>query len=167
MVGFNGRPWIAQGSNGTSYSDLQNHQTTWETNPTKATDTNAVLTDYSGGNRGAGLNPKKVQTEAALFLADLDRVFPGALAAAKQDAKGNFLAHLEHWPSNPLTKGSYTCNHPGYFTTIADNEQKPVGNVHFAGEHTSSFYQWQGFMEGAALSGIRAAQEILHEIKGG
>jgi monoamine oxidase len=64
-------------------------------------------------------------------------------------------------------KGSYTCNHPGYFTTIADNEAKPVGNLYFAGEHTSSFYEFQGFMEGAALSGIRAAREILHDIKVG
>ena len=167
MIGFNSRPWIAQGSKGTSYSDLLNHQNTWETNPKKATNTHAVLTDYSGGNRGASLNPQKVQNEAKLFLTDLDRVYPGAFAAASRDAKGRFRAHLEHWPSNPLVKGSYTCNHPGYFTTIADNEAKKVGNLYFAGEHTSSFYEWQGFMEGAALSGIRAAQEILNDIKFG
>ena len=58
MVGFEGRPWLAQGSNGASYSDLANHQTTWETNPTKATDLHAVLTDYSGGSRGASLDPR-------------------------------------------------------------------------------------------------------------
>ncbi|HEY7322196.1 MAG TPA: FAD-dependent oxidoreductase, partial [Candidatus Binatia bacterium] len=52
MIGFASRPWLAHGSNGTSYSDLPHHQTTWETNPTKATDRRAVLTDYSGGNRG-------------------------------------------------------------------------------------------------------------------
>jgi monoamine oxidase len=164
MVGFDSRPWIGLGSKGSSYSDLPNHQTTWETNPTKATATHAILTDYSGGNRGANLNPNKVQNEAALFLKDLNRVYFGALAAATR-TNGKFRVHLEHWPSNPLTKGSYTCNHPGYFTTIADNEAKPVGNLYFAGEHTSSFYEWQGFMEGAALSGIRAAQEILQDIK--
>src|SRR4030095_11042786 len=36
MVGFDSRPWLSQGSNGQSYSDLPNHQTTWETNPTRA-----------------------------------------------------------------------------------------------------------------------------------
>ena len=56
---------------------------------------------------------------------------------------------------------------PRYFTTIAGNEAKPVGNLYFAGEHTSSFYEFQGFMEGAALSGIRAASEILQDIKVG
>jgi monoamine oxidase len=69
--------------------------------------------------------------------------------------------HLEHWPSNPLTRGSYTCYRPGQFTTIAGHEGTPVGNLYFAGEHTNSFYEWQGFMEGAALSGIDAAQQIL------
>jgi monoamine oxidase len=166
MVGFDDRPWLAQGSNGASYSDLTHHQTTWETNPTRATDTHAVLTDYSGGNRGFSLNPQQVQTEAMLFLSDLERVYPGASAAASRSA-GNLRVHLEHWSSNPFVKGSYTCNHPGYFTTIADNEAKPVGNLYFAGEHTSSFYEFQGFMEAAALSGIRAAREILEDIKVG
>jgi monoamine oxidase len=166
MIGFDDRPWLSQGSSGESYSDLPNHQTTWETNPTKASALQAVLTDYSGGKRGASLNPQQVQTEAMLFLSDLDRVYPGALAAASRPA-GDLRVHLEHWPSNPFVKGSYTCNHPGYFTTIADNEAKPVDNVYFAGEHTSSFYEFQGFMEGAALSGIRAAREILRDIKVG
>jgi monoamine oxidase len=164
MVGFDSRPWLSLGSNGASYSDLTNHQTTWETNPTKATALHAILTDYSGGNRGASLNPQQVQQEAESFLKDLDRVYPGALAAASRP-EGNLRVHLEHWPSNPFVKGSYTSNHPGYFTTIADNEGKPVGNLYFAGEHTSSFYEFQGFMEGAALSGIRAAREILQDIK--
>ena len=122
MLGFNGPMWLGLGSNGQSFSDLTNHQNTWETNPSRATGTHAVLTDYSGGDRSAQLDPKRVQTEAAHFLGDLDKVYPGALAAATRDARGNFLAHLEHWPSNPLTKGAYTCNQPGYFTTIADNE---------------------------------------------
>jgi monoamine oxidase len=167
MIGFDARPWIGLGSRGTSYSDLPNHQNTWETNPINANQRRAVLTDYSGGSRGAGLDSNNVQVEASRFLDDLDRIYPGALTAASRDAQGNFRSHLEHWPSNPLVQGSYTCNHPGYFTTIADNEATPIGNLYFAGEHTSSFYEWQGFMEGAALSGIRAAKEILQDLKRG
>ena len=164
MIGFNGPMWLSLGSDGQSFSDLTNHQNTWETNPSRATSAHAVLTDYSGGDRGARLDPRRVQTEATRFLGDLDMVYPGARAAATRDVRGNVLAHLEHWASNPLTKGSYTCNHPGYFTTIADNEQKPVGNLFFAGEHTSSFYESQGFMEGAAVSGLRAAAEVLRAL---
>jgi hypothetical protein len=63
--------------------------------------------------------------------------------------------HLEHWPCNSFSKGSYTCYRPGQFTSIADNEGTPVANLYFADEHASSFYEWQAFMEGAALPEYR------------
>jgi monoamine oxidase len=166
LVGFDGRPWKALGGEGTAYAKgLSNLQGTWETNPSLATDSRAVLTGYAGGRLGATLNPKKVESEAEKFLGDLDHVFAGASALATRDSRGKPRADLWHWPSYPLSKGSYTSTHPGYFTTIAGNEGTPVGNLYFAGEHANSFYDWQGFMEGAALSGIDAANQILDDIK--
>jgi monoamine oxidase len=164
MVGFTRPYWRSLGSSGASYSNLPNHQTTWETNPTGATASRAVLTDYSSAARGARLNPGNVQAEATRFLADLEHVFPGAHANAAHVGSG-YRVHLEHWPSNPLANGSYTCYAPGQFTSIAGNEGKRVGNLLFAGEHTDSFYEWQGFMEGACLSGIAAANELLTDLK--
>ena len=70
---------------------------------------------------------------------------------------------MQHWPSDPFIKGGYVSNHPGYFTTIEGNQALPAGNLYFAGEHTDSFYEWQGFMEGGANSGIRAAEEVLSD----
>jgi monoamine oxidase len=160
MVGFHGPYWLGAGCTGQSYSDLDNHQATWETNPSRASSAAAVLTDYASAARGARLDPGRVQVEAERFVADLDRVIPGAGAAVARDG-GRIRAHLEHWPSNPLSRGSYTCYRPGQFTTLAGNEGKPVGNLFFAGEHTNSFYEWQGFMEGACLSGIDAAAAVL------
>lgn len=160
MVGFGARPWATLGSNGAAYADLANVQATWETNPTRASATRGILTDYSSAGRGASLDPNNVQGEAQVFLTDLDLVFPGAQAAATVQG-GQYLVHLEHWPSNPFTQGSYTCYRTGQFTTIAGYEGTRVGNLLFAGEHTDSFYSWQGFMEGAALSGLRAANELL------
>ena len=164
MIGFSCRPWRAVGSNGTAYADLRNVQTAWETNPSRGTETRGVLIDYSSGARGAGLNPHAVQSDVRRFLSDLNVIYPGILDAATI-VQGQYLAHLEHWPSNPLMKGSYTCYRPGQFTTMAGLEGVPVGNVLFAGEHANSFYEWQGFMEGAALSGIAAAQSILSTAK--
>ena len=160
MVGFVRRPWIEQGGNGTAYADLRKLICTWETNPANAGPDRGVLTDYSGGARAVAMNPGALQMEANEYLADLNFVFPGAHAAARR-AQGGIVAHLEHWPSNPLALGSYTCYQPGQFTTIAGLEGLPVGNVFFAGEHANSFYVWQGFMEGAALSGVDAAAAIL------
>jgi monoamine oxidase len=160
MLGMKGPVWAEVGCDGASYSDLANHQTTWESSPTTATTEHAILTDYSGGVRGKNLNPSNVQGEAEKFLTDADKVIPGVKAGAMRNAQG-YVAHLEHWPSNPLTRGSYTCYLPGQFTTICGNEAKPVGNLFFAGEHANSFYEWQGFMEGALLSGITAAGQLL------
>ena len=47
----------------------------------------------------------------------------------------------------------------GQYQTVAGYEGVPQGNVFFAGEHTS--LEYQGFMEGGASEGIRAAREIL------
>ena len=118
------------------------------------------MTDYSGGVRGKNLKPSRTQEEAEKFLTDCEKVIPGVKAAAMRNSQG-YVARMEHWPSNPLTRGSYTSYTPGQFTTICGNEGKPVGNLFFAGEHTNSFYAWQGFMEGALLSGLTAAAEVL------
>jgi monoamine oxidase len=160
MVGFVQRPWIDQGGNGTAYADLAKLVCTWETNPAGATSTRGVLTDYAGGVRATSMDTGAVDLEAGQYLADLNFVFPGAHAAARR-VGGSVVAHLEHWPSNPLALGSYTCYKPGQFTTIAGLEGLPVGNVFFAGEHANSFHVWQGFMEGACLSGVDAATAIL------
>jgi len=163
MVAFNGRPWWERSnSNGASYSDLAHHQSTWETNPSLARfGERGVLTDYSGGERGARLDPNRPQAEAEAFLADLDRVYPGSAVLVKRDRRQRILTHVENWAQNPLFKGAYSNNFPGYFTGLEGRFSQPAGNIVFAGEHTDSFYSYQGFMEGALLSGARATDQVL------
>ena len=43
----------------------------------------------------------------------------------------------------------------------------PVGNLFFSGEHTNSFCEWQGFMEGSCLTGTLAANQIMASVKAG
>ncbi|HEX5063102.1 MAG TPA: FAD-dependent oxidoreductase [Kofleriaceae bacterium] len=159
MVGFKGPFWLDVGCNGTAYANLPNLQGTWETNPSLATTEHAIMTDYTGGVLGKNMS-SNVQNETAKFLADLEKIFPGATAKAMKSGN-SYKAVLEHWPSNPLALGSYTCYLPGQFTTIAGNESKPIGNLMFAGEHANSFYVWQGFQEGALTSGYDTAIELL------
>jgi monoamine oxidase len=47
----------------------------------------------------------------------------------------------------------------GQYTSITGYERVQQGNVFFAGEHTS--IDFQGYMEGGASEGVRAANEIL------
>jgi monoamine oxidase len=161
MIGFQERPWVKHDSNGHSYSDLPNHQASWEMNPTQATSRQAVIAHCLGGKRAAQLDIDQAQVEATHFLNDLDCIYPGAIAAASRSPQGDRLIQLAHWPEDPLSRGSYACYNPGQFTAIAGNEGKPIHNLYFVGEHANSFYEWQGFMEGAALSGVHAAQSIL------
>jgi len=166
MVAFAGRPWEElHGANGGAYSDLANLQTTWESNRARSTQF-GIITDYASGDRGAALRVNQLQSQVGDFLADYDVVFPGTLARAVQSG-GKYVAHIEHWPSNPLSRGSYTCYMPGQFTSLAGLEGTASGLIKFAGEHADSFYSWQGFMEGACLSGVRAANEVLADIKAG
>ncbi|NRF65968.1 FAD-dependent oxidoreductase [Aquincola sp. S2] len=168
MIGFTGRPWFERlHCNGGSYSDLPNHQNTWETAPSTAiAGQRGVITDYSGGERGARLDPAKLQTEATRFLADLEVVWPGCTGFARRDGAGRIVAHLENWSRNPLYRGAYSNNQPGYFTTIEGHYAKPAAaGLWFAGEHTDSFYSYQGFMEGALLSGARAADQAWRALR--
>ncbi|MCC6621223.1 MAG: FAD-dependent oxidoreductase [Deltaproteobacteria bacterium] len=108
-----------------------------------------------------------VDAQAEAFLADLDRVWPGVQAAASRGADDQLVVRRGHWLPQPLSKGSYTCYRPGQFTGIAGLEGEPAGGLKFAGEHADSFYEWQGFMEGACNSGIAAAQSLIDDIKAG
>jgi monoamine oxidase len=166
MVAFNGRPWEElHDAGGGVYADLPGMQATWESNRGRA-GRFGIITDYASGERGAALKLGQLQTQVGAFLDGFDVVLPGTKARAATIGAG-YRAHLEHWPSNPLSLGSYTCYTPGQFTGVAGLEGEPSGLIKFAGEHTDSFYSWQGFMEGACLSGIRAANEILADIKSG
>jgi monoamine oxidase len=61
-----------------------------------------------------------------------------------------------------LAKGSYSTYGVGQWTTLKGSQFAPFGDLYFAGEHTSDVSQ--GFMNGAAESGQRAAQAILQRL---
>ncbi len=162
MVGFRSRAWLESGlSQAVAHSDLSHHQVSWETNPSSATNQNAVLTHLASGHLGANLRADRTQAEAEKLLASYELFHPGAAAAAARDIQGGLIAHLEQWSDQALFQGSYACYRPGQLTAFAEREGEAIHNLFFAGEHTNSFHEWQGFLEGAAISGIQAAQKIL------
>ena len=87
---------------------------------------------------------------------DVDKSFPGTHKKFKH--KHVFV----NWIDYPYTKGSYSCYKTGQWTTIAGDEIKPVGNILFAGEQCSR--DFQGFMNGGAETGRRAAEEIIKKL---
>jgi monoamine oxidase len=121
----------------------------------------AVLTSLASGHLGAGLQPHRAQAAAEALLENYDRIYPGAAQAADRDHKGQLRARLQQWSDQPFAMGGYACYRPGQLTAFAEREGEAIHNLFFAGEHTNSFHEWQGFLEGAAISGIQAAKQIL------
>jgi monoamine oxidase len=163
------QPFIVAGGDGTAYATdpmLPNVQVAFpsKTAAPGANRMTPVVVDYGFGERGRVL--PTVDPDGMGFLHGYDDIFPGAAAAAIPLLNGELFARA-HWPSDPNALGSYTCNQPGYFTTMEGWLGEPAGNLAFAGEHTDSFHNFQGFIEGAAESGIRAAEYFLDRIREG
>ena len=150
MTGFTGRVWHETKGDGSTLTDLPYH-VSWDTSRGQQ-GTHGVLTNFTGGKRGLAMGEGTPEERAASFVSSLDPIFPGAAVAHTKQAV------RFHWPSSPLSLGSYACYKPGQYTTIAGAEREAVGGLHFAGEHTS--LDSQGFMNGASESGERVAREI-------
>jgi len=149
---FKTRHWNAIGNNGDSYSDT-GYQASWEVTrdqPGKA----GILVNYTGGDVARAADA----TSPATVLTRMEPVMPGLAA------QWNGKWQLEHWPSNPLTRGSYSFWKPGQYTAFAGVEGEMEGACHFCGEHTS--LDFQGYLNGAVETGERAASEIIGAVRG-
>ena len=98
-------------------------------------------------------NSRVVTGYAKQFLQKADPVFPGL------SDEWNGRATLDTPATNPSFLGSYSYWRVGQYTQFSGIEKEPSGHCYFAGEHCST--DFQGFMEGAAREGARAAQEVL------
>ena len=74
-------------------------------------------------------------------------------------ARGSLIAsRTTSWEHDPWTGGGYAVFGPTYDPALRQWLARPRGRILFAGEHTS--LRWQGYMEGAVESGLRAAAEV-------
>ena len=151
LLGTTQRIWRQQDYTGEVFSD-QPFQFAWD-NSQRQAGVAGGLTLFSGGKAGVQVGLGTPEQQAHRLMAGMERVFPGVGATL------NAKVARYHWPSAPYSKGSYACYRPGQWTTIAGAEFEPVGNLYFAGEHCSA--DFQGFMNGGAETGRRAAQALL------
>jgi monoamine oxidase len=163
---FDTRLWNGTGpwgiSTGTTYADT-GYQNTWDVSRAQDGGT-GILVDYTGGNIGASFtgdpnDPSVVQKYATSFLRQLEPVFPGITK------HWNGRATLDFPAGNPYLLGSYSYWKVGQYTLFSGSESERSAKCHFAGEHCS--INFQGFMEGGAEEGARAAGEILSDYKAG
>src|SRR6202049_1374901 len=156
-------PW-PRAHNGFIITDLD-IQTLWDASIGQ-TGSSGLLVDYTSGQRGAAYAPPaaysttvdsaNVQRYARNCLQQLERVFPGI------SAHYTGRAALSYPTGDPYLLGSYSCWRVGQYTHFGGYEGVRQGPVHFAGEHCS--VEFQGFMEGGAREGVRAAREIVQDV---
>jgi monoamine oxidase len=162
---FDSRFWYRIGSNGNVYSDL-GIQNAWEVSRGQ-NGASGVLVNYSGGNVAGAYKPSapysdaqsssQVVTYAKQFLTRLETVYPGI------GPHWNGKATLSTPWLDPLLNCSYSYWKPGQYVGFSGYEGVAQGRIHFAGEHCSQ--DFQGYMEGGAGEGARAAGEVLAALK--
>jgi monoamine oxidase len=165
---FDTRYWYQKGpwptvNTGFMITDLD-IQVLWDTSLGQIGST-GILVDYTSGPIGASYTPtspystttdsEKIQHYAHHCLQHLEQVLPGI------STHYTGTAALSYPPGDPYLRGSYACWCVGQYTGFGGYERVRQGPIHFAGEHCST--DAQGFMEGGASEGARAAHEILQD----
>jgi monoamine oxidase len=161
------RVWPQVGvSTGGTFADT-GYQSTWDVTRGQGGAT-GILVDYTGGGVPAAAfsgqpTAADAATHARTFLRQIEPVFPGITA------QWNGRATLDTPATDPNLRGSYSYWKVGQYTKFSGYEKArqpfPDGKCHFAGEHCSQ--DAQGYMEGGASEGARAANEILSDYKSG
>jgi monoamine oxidase len=164
---FKSRYWNGLGSNGNVYTDL-GVQSGWDVTRGQSGAT-GIFVDYSGGDIAGSFKPstpysnaatnQQVATYAKRVLRQLEPVFPGITA------QWNGKASLSTPFLDPNLKLAYSYWRVGQYTSFSGYEGVAQGAIHFAGEHCSQ--DFQGYMEGGAAEGARAAAEVLAVLKFG
>ena len=144
-------------STGVILADLD-FQNTWEASQSRYTGVEGIITNFTGGRQGLVIGTKTPEFHAQKLLLQLEKVFPGI--SKKRLPQGNSIR--AYWFGEKYNRGSYSCYLVGQWTQIHGSQRERVGNLFFAGEHTS--VDFQGYMEGGCETGEAAALEIMQDL---
>jgi monoamine oxidase len=96
---------------------------------------------------------------AALEVSDGPAAWRRHLAVLRPDLDLDRDTVLSTWDDDPWVQAAYSTRTPSFRPDDPGLLARPVGPLHFAGEHTAG--PWSGLMEGGLRSGHRAAAELL------
>jgi monoamine oxidase len=152
------RAWRARGSSGYLFSEtIQNG---WDNSQLQHDNTGAGgYTVFLGGHEGAALSRESVNLE------QYKEAFYTGFNLIPRDIKFGADPAVFNWSTQQYTRGSYACYKTGQWNFFRQQDlMKPAGNIYFAGEHCS--VEFQGFMNGAAETGNRAAVNMMMKMAG-
>lgn len=144
--------WRQQSLSGQAVSDQPPVHVAFDATP--PTTSHGILLGFIEG-RQAAIWSQRSQAERRDVMVQAFTRFFGSQAAHP-------LAYVDHdWTQEAWSRGCYAgVPGPGVTTSVAHSATQPHGRVHWAGTETAT--QWNGYIEGAIRSGIRAAQEVQH-----
>lgn len=170
VLAYEGQPWRSKENNAMGYLFTKDMTNGWDGSVNRAPESkNGAYVAYFGGDFSQKLCDVSTKSPMAPpthvwrtelpedkvngFVDELDKIF----VHSKEKFLGKHI--FVNWIEFPYVKASYSCYKPGQWTTIAGLEMEAVGNFYFAGEHCSELFQ--GFMNGAAETGRRVAEELI------
>ena len=144
------RFWGDQGFSGSASTDLPTTYF-WESTAGQP-GARGILHGYIMGPHARAFT-RLGSAERRTFAMDQARaVFPDVTTQAE-------MVQSISWDEEPYSRGDYAFLRPGDGKRLFPHLATPEGRVHFAGEHTSTWFL-HGSMQGALESGIRAARAI-------
>lgn len=142
-----GRDWLPRGASGFARTDLPSEVWLFTHAARGPRD---VVQVYFKGNVSRQLGAMGEDERMRYATAHVDSIHPGFAAAVEGGV-------AVCWENEPWARGAHAALAPMQTTTLMPHVGTPEGRLHFAGEHASA---WQGWMQGALVSGRRAAREV-------
>jgi monoamine oxidase len=146
--------WRDDGLSGMATSDIGPAKIVFDNSPPDGSP--GVLLGFLEGERARVIGRLPAEERRRLIVDGFERLF-----GPKASKPANFIERS--WAEEEWTRGCYGCYMPpGAWTSFGDALRAPIGRIHWAGAETATV--WNGYMDGAVQSGVRAAEEALSSV---
>ena len=147
--------WRADGLSGQAFTDAGAVLFTFDVSPPDASA--GMLVAFVQGHTAVRLSRLAEPERRGAVVESLVRFF-GPRARTPE------LFVERDWQAEPWTRGCYGGHTPpGALTQYGPALRRPAGRIHWAGTETAQ--RWNGYMDGAVESGLRAADEITANLR--
>jgi len=145
-----------QVSAGTCITDSPLRAVYFPSRPFQGTNRGLVMASYTWEEDAQRWYSLDERSRIEVATRELERIFPGS---ARYCEGGASVA----WHREPFARGAFALCTPGQLEYYRDLV-RPEGRIYLAGEHASFAHGW---VEGAVISGLRAAREICERERTG
>ena len=116
-----------------------------------------ILCSYAVGDKADDIASSPLRKLKNWIVEDVAHAYHLPWSPRKSDQTALAIKQ-QPWQKDPFARGAYAFYRPGQWFTVRPALRKPFKKVFFAGEHIAD---WQGFMEGAVVTGKQAANAVL------